>query len=182
MIFFEEFGVGGFLFFVLDFQAEVVKSFLRNFASSFCSSDKADLQQVRFDDIFEGVTLLSESSGKGIDAGRPAFIDFGDGFEEGSVEGVKTHGVNLFHLEGVFDDFFVEFSGTFNLGVVPDALEQAVCNSWCAAGAGGDKVECVVVTRQIEQLCRAFQNVSELIGGVKVEVIKDAESRAQRRA
>jgi len=79
-----------------------------DFSSSFCSSQKALLQQVWFDDVFKGVPFLAERCGDSVDAGRASVIYFCQSVEEISIKFVKAERVNLLHFECVFDDFFAK--------------------------------------------------------------------------
>ncbi len=79
-----------------------------DFSSSFCSSQKALLEQIWFDDVFEGVPFFAERCSDGVDAGRASVIYFCQSVEEISVKFIKAERVDLLHFECVFDDFFAK--------------------------------------------------------------------------
>ena len=79
-----------------------------DFSSSFCSSQKALLEQIWFDDVFKGVSFFTERCGDGVDTGRASVIYFCQSVEEISVKFIKAERVDLLHFECVFDDFFAK--------------------------------------------------------------------------
>ena len=76
-----------------------------DFAAAFCPAEKADLQKIRLDNVFEGVPLFAECGGECVDAGRAAIVGYGQRTHKRSIQFIQTERVDLLHFEGAFDDF-----------------------------------------------------------------------------
>ena len=144
------------------------------------SGEEADLEEVGFDDVFEGAGVFVHGGGDGFEADGSTFVDGADGFEEAAVEVVEAQGVDGFEGEGAFDGFDAHDAFGFDLGEVADSSEQPVCDSGGAASAVGDHVQRGGFGGfDAEEFATALEDAEEFGLRVVLEVVDDAEARAQ---
>ena len=83
-----------------EFDAEVLVGEAGGDAAAGGAVEEADLDEEGFVDLFEGVLLLGEGGGEGVEADRAAVVLFDDGAQEAAVELVEAVGVDLQQREG----------------------------------------------------------------------------------
>lgn len=141
---------------------------------------KPNLQQVRLDDIFERSRIFVQRRRDGFEADGAAFVGGGDGAEVGAVEVIQAEVVYGFEFERGLDARGCDGALGFDLGVVADAAEEAVGDSGCAAGAGGDEAQGFITgVLDVQEGATAAEDGEELFGGVVLEVVDDAEARSE---
>ena len=76
-------------------QAEVPVGLERGDAAARRAADEALLQQVRLDDLLQGIARLGQRRGNGLDADRAAVVALGDAGEVAAIERVEALGVDF---------------------------------------------------------------------------------------
>ena len=142
------------------------------------SVEEADLDEEGLVDLFEGVLLLGEGGGEGVEAYGAPVVLFDDGAEEAAVELVEAVGVDFQHFEGGVGGGAVDFALGADLGEVADAAEEAVGDAGGSAGAHGDFGGSVAVDGDSEDVGGALDDEAELVVGVELEAEEDAEAAA----
>lgn len=151
-------------------------------AAAFGAADETDLEEVRLDDVFERIAFFAEGGGDGLDARRPAVIDLDQRPHERPVQVVQSQRVDAFHRQGAVDDVAGQSPRALDLGIVADALEQAVGDTRRAARPRGDHLQRAAVEVQFQQPGRAAEDVGQLGHRVKFKVVEHPEPAAEGRA
>src|SRR4051812_4170702 len=99
--------------------------------------DEGLLEEVGFDDVFEGVAFFAHGGGDGFDAGGAAFVDFDQGSQKQAVLFVEASVVDAFQIEGLLGDGDGEGVVGFDGGEVSGAAEEAVGDARGAAASSG---------------------------------------------
>src|SRR5579862_56092 len=76
-------------------QAEMAERMSGDQAAARRALQEAALDQIRFDDVLNGVTGLRQGGGKRLDADRSAAVVQRDRRQIAAVHGIETGGVNL---------------------------------------------------------------------------------------
>lgn len=61
-----------------------------DFSSSFGSAEESDLEEVGFDDVFEGVSFFAECCGYCFYTGGAAVVDVDQGTQDGPVQFIQA--------------------------------------------------------------------------------------------
>ena len=69
-----------------------------------------------------------------------------------------------------------------DFGEIAGAAKQTVGDTRCAAGAFGNFNGAIIINRDVQDFCRAMNDDSEIIGGVEIQAMHDAEAGAQWRS
>jgi hypothetical protein len=129
-LFFEKFLLVGGIFFHLGmayaifvvFEVEVFASGGCDFAATLCSAEKADLQKIRLNYVFECVPFFAKRRGEGVYASGAAVIGIGQRAEKCPIQFIKAERVDLLHLECAFNDSGGKGALAFYLRIIADAL------------------------------------------------------------
>ena len=98
---------------------------------------ETELEQVGLVVVFNGGGLVAGEGSDGVKADGAVAVILQHQTEHITVGGIKTQLVNLHHLEGGGGNGNVNDAVAVDIGVVADALSEAVGNSRSKAGAGG---------------------------------------------
>src|SRR5690606_24541103 len=161
-------------------QAEMPIRGLRRDTPAGRSLQEARLDQVRLDDVLDRPPLLADRDREAFDADGAAVETLDDRQEELAVHRIETVRIDLEQIHCRFRDRRVDPSVRLDLRIVPHAPDEPVGDPRGAARAGGDLPRAPRIDRQIQDARRAPRDLRELLDAVEVEVLRDAESVAQR--
>src|SRR6185503_16652155 len=139
------------------------------------------LDQVRLYDVLERAALLAERRREALDADGAAVELLDDGEQESPIHRVETVRIDLEQIHRGLRDGLRDFAVGFDLRVVAHAPQQAVRDARRSARACRDLARAQVVYRQIENARGAPRDLSEIGSRIEFEMLRDAESIAQRR-
>jgi hypothetical protein len=142
--------------------------------------EQALLDEERLDDVLDGVDLLPHRDGEGGQPDGAAGEGGAQRLEDAVVEAVEAALVDLEQVEGGAGDRDGDDAVGADLGVVADALEEAVGDPGRPAAAPGDLVGAVVVEGDLEDGRGAGDDALEVGLAVEVEPRGEAEAVAQR--
>ncbi len=132
-------------------------------------------------DVHQGVGLLAQRHRQRVEANRSAVELLHDRQQDVAVELVEPFVVDLEQVERGQADLERDRALMAYLGEVAHAAQQAVGDARRAARTGGELGRRLVVDRDPEDACRAPHDRGELVLGVVLESLPDAEAVAQRR-
>jgi len=132
-----------------------------------------------FVDFFEGGGVLADGDGEGGESYGAAIEFIDHDFEEALVHFIEPVHVDLDHGEGVGGDFFGDGAIGADLGEVADPAEEVVCDAGGATGAAGDFDGSLRDDGEVEYFCGALDDDGELLVGVVVESVEEAEAGAE---
>src|SRR5437763_1644913 len=160
-------------------DAEVFVCEARGGATARRSVEEADLNQVRLDDLFNGVLLLLQGGGHVREADGAALVLLNNHQEELSVHLVEAEGVNLHAIERIVGDLFGDAPVVLDLRVVAHASQKSVGDARCAARAARNLACAAVVNFGVEYVGGAADDCRKLFVRVEVEVEGYAEATAK---
>ena len=140
----------------------------------------AVLDQVGFNDIFNGVTLFANGRGKAIDTHRATVELMHDGVKQLAVHQVEPLRVDVKHRQSCVGCFGVDDAVGLHFGIIAHASQQPIGNSGRAAGASGDFPGPVQGNGDIKQACAARDNMGKIGDGIELQARNNAEAVAQR--
>src|SRR5262245_24445013 len=141
---------------------------------------EAELQQVRFDDVLDGVGLLPDRRGQGGQPHGPAAELVDDGGQDRDVELVEAPIVNLEQLEAGPGHRGGHGTVVADLGEVTHPSQQAVGHPRCAPGAPGDLGCAFLVDPNRQDPRGAVHDRPEILDPVVVQAGREAETLAER--
>src|SRR5262245_43155478 len=118
-------------------QTQVLDSPGSDAAAARGAIEESDLHQVRLVKLFDGVPLLAQGRGDGIDADRTPVELFLDRQQYLPVEAVEPVAIHLQTLQVALGDDIGDRSILFDLGEVSDPSEEPIGDARRAPGAAG---------------------------------------------
>ena len=103
------------------------------------------------------------------------------GQEQVTVKLVEPSFVDFETIKGVARDLCIDDALTQRSTVIAHAVEQAVGDTRRAARAAGDEARTVRLDGYIEMAGVDINDLRQLISGIKLQALDDAETIAQRR-
>src|ERR1041385_3577531 len=70
---------------------------------------------------------------------------------------------------------------SLDLGIIPDTLQQAIGNPWCAAASLRDFIAAFRSNRCIQDFCRTANDVFKFRNCIKIEPVDHPKTRSERR-
>ena len=132
-------------------------------------------------DVLDGVGLLAERRGHRVHADRPAAELVDDRAEQPAIDFVEAAIVDLEHAQRGLRDLERDDAVGAHLGVVAHPVQQPVGDARGAARAPGHLARRLRIDRRGEDAGRAPDDLVDVVHGVEVEPVDDAEPGPQRR-
>ena len=126
------------------------------------------LDEVGFDDVFQGAAFFANAGSQGIEADRPAAEVFDDDVEQAAVEVVKAAVVDGEQFERFIGDGAGDDAAAAYVGVVAHAAQEAVGDARRAARAFADFDCAVAFHLHAEQFARAQDDGGQLAFAVEL--------------
>ncbi len=142
--------------------------------------DEALLDQIRLDDVFDGVARLRQRRGDGVDADRTAAVVERDIGEITPVHGVEPRGIDFERRQRAVGDLAVDRLRAVDMGEVAHAPQQTPRDARRAARAPCDLVGAIRSHAQAQHARAARDDQFQLRLGVEVQPHRNAEAVAQR--
>ena len=98
-----------------------------------CSLQVTLLNQKRFNDVFNRVTLFANAGSDVVKPHWPAVTTVNHAFKLFTVHHVKALGVDIKHRQRLVGDVQADVARPFDIGVVTHTAQQAVGDTRCAA-------------------------------------------------
>jgi len=98
------------------------------------------LQEVRLVIIFNRGGFVAGEGGNGSEADWTFAVILFHEAEHVAICRVEAEIIDFHEIQSVHGDFFINNAVTVDVGIVADALKNAVGNTWGEAGAGGEKL------------------------------------------
>ena len=155
--------------------------FLRRHAPTRGAHQKALLDQVGLDHVFQRAALFGQRRRQRFHADRAAVEILDDEVEQTTVEVVEAFRIDLQHQHRGAGDVMVDVPRSPDLREVADPAQQAVGDARGAARASGDFIGALGGAVDAEDLRRAAHDPGQLFGTVELEPLDDAETVAERR-
>src|SRR5579872_1513766 len=138
------------------------------------------VQQKRLDDVDQRVLLLVYRRGKRLDSDRPAVVILHDGIQVASIELVQPIFVDAFPSERLVGDRSIDAAVAPDLGIVANALQEAIGDARRSARAASDLVRSLTIDRRLEKLRRPLDYPRQLFRRVEIEVVRQTEAVPER--
>ena len=142
---------------------------------------QAPLNQIGLVDVLDGVHFLADGSRQGGHPDRSAGEFLDNGLDQLLVVLVKSGVVDSQHGQAPASHLPVDGPVGLHLGVVADPAEQAVAHPGRATRPGGDFPGSRRIDPDAQDFGRASHDHPQLLLGVVVEPVHDAEAGPQRR-
>ena len=117
----------------------------RDDSSSGGAVDEADLQQIRFIDIFQSDGLFTDRTGDGLDTDRSAFEPFDDAPQIADIHIVQSQGIHFQLLQGFLGDVQIDDTVVSDLSEIADSAEETVGDTRCSAGTLCDLMDRIII-------------------------------------
>src|SRR5437773_5516974 len=143
---------------------------------------ETDLDQVRLVDVLDRLWFFRERGRQRVEPDGPALELDDHGLQQPAVQRLEADLVDLQHGKRVPGDVDGRPAVAAHLGVVAHAPQEAVRDARRAASSAGDLGHGVDVDLDVEDPCRAADDLLELRLGVEVEAVNGAEAVAERAA
>ncbi|CFM09835.1 Uncharacterised protein [Bordetella pertussis] len=140
----------------------------------------AVLDQIRLDDVFDGVALFADRRRQAVHADRAAVELVHDGFEQLAVHDIQALRVHIQHGQRAAGGVLVDHAVRLDLRIVAHAPQQAVGDTRRAARAARHFVRAVGGDVGVEQAGAARDDAGQFVGVVELQPRHDAEAVAQR--
>ena len=131
-------------------------------------------------DFLDGGRVLAGGHRQRVEPHRAAAEFVNEHLEQALVHFIEALGIDLDHHQRRVRDAAGDAALAADLGEVAHPAQQGVGHPRRAARAGGDFQRAFGIDRHIEQAGRALDDAGELVVGVIVEAVHQAEARAQR--
>lgn len=128
------------------------------------AAEKADLHEIRLVNIFESDGFLADGCGERVKTDRTTSVVKDDALKHPPVNVVKTKLVYFECAQSNICAFFVDGTGAADLCEVAHTAQQTVCDTRRTAAAAGDFEGALVLTRNIQNAGRAFDDAAQLLG------------------
>ena len=147
-------GLGGRL------KAEMTIGDFRCYTAARRTHDITLLDEVRFQDIFDGVALFADSRRQAVQTDRPAAEFFHDGAQQARIHMIETARIHVQHAHGGVGDLGIDFAVGFHLCEIPNPAQQAIGNPGRTARAPRDFHRPAFVHLHIENSRRPGHDVA----------------------
>ena len=141
--------------------------------------DEALLEEIGFDDLFQGVALLGKRRRQGLDADRSTAIVIGKASEIAPVHGVETAFIHLQPVERGVGGGGVDRRRAGDRGEIAHPAQQPGGDPGGAAGAPRDLAGAVILERHAQHPGAAPHDPLQFVDIVEVEPQRDAEALSQ---
>src|SRR5579862_3444030 len=141
---------------------------------------KPALDQIRLDDVLDGVARLRQRGGQRLDADRAAAIVHRDGRKVTPVHGVETGAVDFERGQRLVGHGAIDRRGAGNGGKIANAAQQPSGDARRATRAPRDLVRAIRGHADAEHARATIDDLLELRLGIKVEPDRNAEAVTQR--
>src|SRR5208282_805899 len=142
---------------------------------------KADLDQKRLVDFFDGVGFFGQRRAQRIQTHRPTLVLLDDGEQQFAVDLVEAVAVYFKHAERGLGGGQIDGTGGAHLGVVAYAAQQAVGDAWRSTRAAGDFGGSGTVDFHTQDFGGTLDDDAQVIVSVELKPQQQAETRAQGR-
>ncbi len=168
----------GFTFVVI--QPQVLVGVARGDAAPRRALQEPQLQQVRLVHVHDGVRLLADGGGDGVQTHRPAAELLDDGAQHLVVQLVQPQMIDFEPRQRLQRRLLGYHAVALHLRVVPHPAQQSIRHARGAAGSSGDLPYAVVLRHDIEQPGGALDDGGDGVLVVEIEAVHRAEAVAQR--
>ena len=121
---------------------------------SWGANEKSELYEIRFVDVFDGLSLFAGDGSDGLDASRTAVELLRDGSDDIAIGRLEADLVDFKKRERFAGDFLGDALATVYLGKITHPLEEAVRDARGFAASGSDSIRAPLVYRDIKDSCR----------------------------
>lgn len=146
---------------------------------SWCALKIALLDEIGFDDVFNGAGFFTNSRSKVIKTNGATIKFVDNGFEEFSVHDVKAYGVDIKHGERFLSYVLGDVAIAFDIRIVTDTPQEAVGNSGSSPRTVGDFGCTIAVYGGVEEAGAAGNDLIEFFCTVKFESGDNAKAVTQ---
>ena len=138
------------------------------------------LDKEGFDDVFQGIAGFANGGCQGIDARRPPAVTLDQGVQQSPVKHIQAIGIDIEHVESGPGCVCVDVPAGADLRIVTHAPQQPIGDTRCTARAPGDLLRPFRIDGHIQDAGGARDDAAELLDGVKLQALHDAEAIPQR--
>ena len=141
-----------------------------------CALEEADLDEIGFDDVFEGMHFLAGNCGDSLESGWTAFEFLDNTREHAAVGRFETKFVDFEESQSITRYFPSDVALVVYLGKVTDTLEDAIGHTWGTATGPGDFLGPEIIEGDTEDFGRTPHDLLYFISCVKLEPVCRAET------
>ena len=160
-------------------QADVLVRGGHGDATARGAGQHALLDEERLVHVFDGLGLLADADGQGAEAHRTAVELLADRREDRPVDLVETAPVDAEQLQAILCRGHRDGAVATHLGVVANAPQQPIGDSWRASRTAGDLPRSLGRDADVQDSGGATHDRLQLVVGVVVETGDQAEPVAQ---
>src|SRR6266850_516862 len=142
---------------------------------------EADLKQIGFVNVFDGIDFFAQDSGDRVDAHGAATESFDDSAQEFPVDVVETVLINVEEPEGVAGNGSRDLAGSLHLRIISSSLQQAIRNARRAAAPRRDFLAAFRRDRRIQNFGGPANDEFQLGLGVEIQPVNHTEAGPQWR-
>src|ERR1700732_4220818 len=129
---------------------------------------KADLDEKGLVDFLDGVRLLGKRRAQRIQAHGAALVLLDNGEQQFAVDFVEAVAVDFEHAERGLRGGQIDRAGGAYLGIVADAAQQAVGDTWRSTRAARDFDGAGTINAHTQNLGRTLDNKAEIVVSIEL--------------